>query len=92
MAGQRGRGGRRRDRLYSTAEIQVPGRGGRAVIVPEDSLGLARIADAPAIADLSRTLIEAGLPTTDFSRKSDTVLTSFEQSGVTPHTYGERSA
>ena len=32
------------------------------MIVPEDSLGLARIADAPAIADLSRTLIETGLP------------------------------
>lgn len=30
--------------------------------MPEDLLGLARIADAPAIADLSRTLIEAGLP------------------------------
>ena len=32
------------------------------MLVPEDALGLARIADAPAIADLSRTLIETGLP------------------------------
>jgi len=32
------------------------------VIVPESSLTLARIADAPAIARLSRTLIETDLP------------------------------
>ncbi len=32
------------------------------MIVPEDSLALARIADAAMIAHLSRTLIEAGLP------------------------------
>lgn len=32
------------------------------MIVPDDTLALARIADAPAIADLSRTLIETGLP------------------------------
>ena len=32
------------------------------MIVPDDSLTLARIADAPAIAERSRTLIEAGLP------------------------------
>jgi ribosomal-protein-alanine N-acetyltransferase len=31
------------------------------MLVPENSLALARIADAPAIAHLSRTLIEAGL-------------------------------
>lgn len=32
------------------------------MIVPESSLALAKIADAPAIAYLSRTLIETGLP------------------------------
>ena len=32
------------------------------MIIPENSLALARLADAPAIAQLSRTLIETGLP------------------------------
>ncbi len=32
------------------------------MLVPDSALTLARIADAPAIAERSRTLIEAGLP------------------------------
>ena len=39
------------------------------MLVPEDTLALARLADAPAIAELSRTLIETGLPWSWFPRR-----------------------
>ena len=39
------------------------------MLVPEDTLALARLADAPAIAQLSRTLIETGLPWSWFPRR-----------------------
>ena len=39
------------------------------MLVPEDTLALARLADAPVIAELSRTLIETGLPWSWFPRR-----------------------
>jgi ribosomal-protein-alanine N-acetyltransferase len=39
------------------------------MLVPEATLALARLADAPVIAELSRTLIETGLPWSWFPRR-----------------------
>ena len=52
------------------------------MIVPDDTLALARIADAPAIADLSRTLIETGLPWSWVPRRGRGEL-EVDPSGIT---------